>query len=102
MTICNHVLVYILVTNLGLLVLDANLIKSLVKAKVTHYCCNNLVVCKGASLLEVESIDVDDVVTSYNVTLLIYCKASVSITVKGKSDIQALLNNKLLQMLDMS
>ena len=48
----------------------------------------------------IAAIDIQDMVASDDITLLVHAQAAVSITVISKTNIQALLHNKLLQSLN--
>ena len=99
--VLGHILVDVLVAHSGLGVADALLIKSLIQAKVGHDRGNDGIGQQFATLLHVATIDVQDMVTSDDITLFIHTQATVSIAVIGKTDVQPLLYHELLQSLDM-
>ena len=55
-----------------------------------------------AALLHVATVNVKDMVASDDIAFLIHAQAAVGIAIVCKTDIQALLHNKLLEALDMS
>ena len=98
--VLSHVLIDVLVTYCSLGVADAPLIKSLIQTKVGHDRGNDGIGQQFATLLHVATIDVQDMVTSYDIALFIHTQAAVSITVIGETNIQTLLHHKLLQAFD--
>ena len=97
----DHVLIDVLVADLGLLVLDAHLVEGLVEAEVRHDGGDDLVVEELAALLHVQAVDVQRVVAGDDIALLVHTEAAVGVAVVGKADVQALVHHELLQMLDM-
>ena len=100
--VLHHVFIDILVADLGLLILDADLVQSLVQAEVAHNSRYNFIVEQLASLLHEEAININDMVAGDHIALLIHAKTSVRVTVKGKTNIQTVVYYKLLQVLYMS
>ena len=99
--IFRHVFVNILVAHSGLDVVDTLLVERLVQAEVRHDGSDHSVGQQFATLLHVATVDIQDVVAGDDVTLLVHTQATVSIAVIGKTDVQTLLYNELLQTLDM-
>ena len=100
--VLRHVLVDVLVAHSGLCIADALLIKRLVQTKVGHDRGNDGIGQQLATLLHVATIDVQNVVASDDITLLVHAQATVSITVIGETNVQALLHHELLQALNVS
>ena len=100
-SILKHILINVLVTNCCLLILHTNLITSFIKSKVRHDCCNNCIVFQFSLLHEIFTTYIHNAVSIYNISILINCDTSVSISVISKSDIQMFLFYILLQNFDM-
>ena len=100
-TILGHVLIDVLVAHGSLDVADALLIKGFVQTKVRHDSGDHSVCQQFATFLHIAAVDVQDVVASDDIALLIHAQATVSITVESKADIQTILHHELLQTLDM-
>ena len=98
----DHILVNVLVSDLGLVIIDTDLVESLVQTEVGHYGSNDLVVEELASLFHIKSVDVQDVVSGDHIALLVYTQTSVSISVICEAYIKSVINNEFLQMLDVS
>ena len=94
--VLGHVLVNILVAHSGLSVVEPLLVKGLIQTEVGHDSSDHGVVHQLAVFLHVAAIDVQDMVAGNNIALLVYAQAAVSITIKGKTDIQTFLHNELL------
>ena len=99
--IVDHVFVNVFVANIGLGIIDAQLVKCLVEAEVRHNRRNNCIILQSPLLFKVFSINIEDVVAINKLAVLINRKASVSVAVISKADIQAVVDNELLQALDM-
>ena len=97
----DHVLIDILVADLGLVIFDADLVERFIKAEVGHDRRNDLVVDQLAALFHIQTVYVQHMVARDDVALFIHAQAAVRVTVKGKANIEAVVNNILLQMLDM-
>ena len=98
--ILSHVFVDVLVAYRSLSVANPLLIKSLVQAKIGHDRSNDGIGQQLATLLHIAAVDVQNVVTSDDITLFIHTQATVSIAVIGKTDVQSLLYHELLQTLN--
>jgi len=96
-----HVLIDVLVAHSGLSITNALLIESLVQTKVGHDSRDHGVVHQLAVLLHVAAVDVQDMVASDNITLLVHTQAAVSIAIESKPNIQPILHHKPLQPLNM-
>ena len=99
--VLRHVLIDVLVAHSGLCIADALLIESLVQAEVGHNGSNNSVCQQFATFLHIAAVDVQDMITSDDITLFIHTQATVSIAVIGETNIQTLLYHELLQTLNM-
>ena len=95
-----HVLPHVAVTHLGLRVLDARLVESLVQAQVAHDGGGDLVGHEMALGLHVAGADVHDLVAVHHLAVLVHRKAAVGVAVVGKAAVQALGAHELLQGLD--
>ena len=100
-SILKHVLINIFVANCSLLVLHTDLVTCFIESKVRHNCCNNRVVFQFSLLHEIFTTYINNAVSIYNISILIDCDTSVSISIISKSDIQMFLFYILLQNLDM-
>ena len=100
MSVRDHVLVNVLVSDLRLLVLDPDRVQSLIQAEVRHDRGDDLVIREEAFLLHVQAADVDDVVAGHDVPLLIHAQAAVRVSVVREADVQPVLHDELLQVLD--
>ena len=98
--VLRHVLVYVLVTHSSLGVTDTLLIKRFVQTKVGHDSRNHSIGQQLATLFHIAAIDIQDMVASDDITLLVHAQAAVGVTIVGKADIQALLHYEFLQTLD--
>ena len=98
--VLRHVLVYVLVAHSSLGVTDTLLIKRFVQTKVGHDSRNHSIGQQLATLFHIAAIDIQDMVASDDITLLVHAQAAVGVTIVGKADIQALLHYELLQTLD--
>ena len=96
-----HILVNILVAHGSLSITNALLIKRFVQTKVRHNGRNHSIGQQLATLFHVAAIDIQDMVASDDITLLVYAQAAIGIAIEGKTNIQPLLHNKLLQALNM-
>ena len=96
----HHVLVDILVADFGLLIADADLVKSLIQAEIGHNRRDDRVVEELSSLLHVTAVDIQNVVAGDDIALLIDTQTPVGVAVVSKSDVQVVVHDKLLQMLD--
>ena len=96
-----HVLVDILVADSSFCIADALFVKSLIQTKVGHNRRNHSVGQQLATLFHIAAVDIQDMVSGHNITLLVYAQAAVSIAVISKANIQALFHNKLLQSFNM-
>ena len=99
--VLRHVLVYVLVAHSSLGITDTLLIKRFVQTKVGHDSRNHSIGQQLATLFHIAAIDIQDMVTSDDITLLVHAQAAVGVTIEGKTNIQTLLHNKLLQTLNM-
>ena len=99
--VLRHVLVYVLVAHSSLGVTDTLLIKRFVQTKVGHDSRNHSIGQQLATLFHIAAIDIQDMVSSDDITLLVHAQAAVGVTIEGKTNIQTLLHNKLLQTLNM-
>ena len=99
--VLRHVLVYVLVAHSSLGVTDTLLIKRFVQTKVGHDSRNHSIGQQLAMLFHIAAIDIQDMVASDDITLLVHAQAAVGVTIEGKTNIQTLLHNKLLQTLNM-
>ena len=99
--VLRHVLVYVLVAHSSLGVTDTLLIKRFVKTKVGHNSRNHSIGQQLATLFHIAAIDIQDMVASDDIPLLVHAQAAVGVTIEGKTNIQTLLHNKLLQPLNM-
>ena len=99
--VLRHVLVYVLVAYSSLCVTDTLLIKRFVQTKVGHDSRNHSIGQQLATLFHIAAIDIQDMVASDDIPLLVHAQAAVSVTIEGKTNIQTLLHNKLLQPLNM-
>ena len=95
-----HILIHIFVAHGGLGVVDAQLVKGLVQAKVGHDGGDHRVGDQLAPLLHIAAVDIQDVVAGDHVALLVHAQAPVGVTVVGKAHIQTLLDDEFLQALD--
>ena len=95
-----HILVDILITNGGLGITDALLIKCLVQTKVGHDGGNNSVGQQLAALLHVAAIDVQNMIASNDIALLVHTQTAVSVSIVCKAHVQTFLHDELLQALD--
>ena len=100
--VLDHVLIDVLVADLGLLVLDADLVEGFVQAEVAHDGRNDLVVDELVLLFQVQAVDVDDVVAGDDVARLIHAQAAVGVAVVSKADVEPVVHHELLQVLDVS
>ena len=96
-----HVLGDILVSDRGLLIADAQLIQRLVQAHVGHDGGDDLGIAEHAALLQVLGGEIEDVVAVADVSFLVYRQAAVRVPVKGKADVQLVLQHVFLKLLDM-
>ena len=87
--VLDHVLVDVLVADLGLLIADVDRVERLVQAEVRHDGGDDLVVRQLPVLLHVQTADIDRVVARDDVALFIHADAAVRVAVVGKADIQA-------------
>ena len=76
-----HILVNVLVAHGGLGVVDAQLVKGLVQAKVGHDGGDHRVGDQLAPLLHIAAIDIQDVVAGDHVALLVHAQAAVGVAV---------------------
>ena len=97
----HHVLVDVLVPHLGLGVLNAQFVKGLVQAEITHEGGDHGVAGEQALFLHVLAADIEDVIAGDDVPLFVHAQAPVSVPVIGKAHIQAVVHHELLQHLDM-
>ena len=95
--VLSHILIDILVAHGSLSVADALFIKSLVQTKVGHNSRDRRIGQQLAMLLHVTAVDVQNVVASNNISFLVHTHATVSITVIGKTNIQPIFYNKILE-----
>src|SRR5699024_7721750 len=98
--VLRHVLVYVLVAHSSLGVTDTLLIKRFVQTKVGHDSRNHSIGQQLATLFHIAAIDIQDMVASDDISLLVHAQAAVSIAIKGKTDIQPVLYHELLQAFD--
>ena len=101
-TVLCHILIDILIAHGSLGIVDALLIKCLVQTKVGHNGRDNGIVQQLATLLHIAAVDIQNVISSNDITLFIHTQTTVSVTVIGKTNVQTFLYNELLQSLDMS
>ena len=99
--VLRHVLIDVLVAHSGLCIADALLIESLVQTEVGHNRGNDGIGQQLATFLHVAAVDVQDMITSDDITLFIHTQATISIAVIGETNIQTLLYHELLQTLNM-
>ena len=95
-----HLLVDILVADLGLLVGNTLALKRFVKSEIRHNRRHDAVVCEFAALLHVLAADVENAVAVHELAVLIDREAAVRIAVKGKADVAVLPLDGLDQILD--
>ena len=84
----------------SLSITNALLIKCFVQAKVGHNGRNHSIGQQLATLFHIAAIDIQDMVASDDISLLVHAQAAVSIAIKGKTDIQPVLYHELLQAFD--
>ena len=100
MSVFHHIFKHILVTDCCLLIVDALLVKCLIKSEIRHDSCDYGVVVQLALILQVTATDIEDLVSVHDLTLVVHCKTSVRITIKCKSHIKSLLLDKCLKLLN--
>ncbi len=98
--VCLHRLVDVLVAHVRLYGVDAGLLQGLEQAEVRLGGGNHRVADELPALLHVLAVHVQDVVAGHDISLLIDRKAAVRVAVVGKADIQAVLQDKVLEGLD--
>ena len=97
-----HVLVDILIAHSGLGIANALFVKSLIQTKVGHNGSNNGVGQELATLFHIAAIDVQNMIASNDIAFLVHTQAAICIAIIGKTYVQALLDDKLLQTLNVS
>ena len=100
MSVLHHILEHILVADCCLLIVDALLVKCLVKSKIGHDSCDYSVVVQLTLIFQITATDIEDLVSVHDLTLVVHCKTSVRITIKCKSHIKSLLLDKCLKLLN--
>ena len=99
--VLDHVLIYVFVTDFGLLIFDSLFIERFVETEIRHYGSDDLVVKQLASVLHVFSVNVQDMIACDHIALLIYAETSVGIAVISESYVESFVHYEFLQMLDM-
>ena len=98
-TIFLHILVNIFIANSRFGITNSQLVKSFIKSKIGHHCCNNSICNQFLTFLHVSSIDIKNCVSIDYISLFIYAKTTICISIIGKTNIQSFLDYKLLQSL---
>ena len=101
-TVLRHVLVDILIAHSGLGIADTLFIECFVQTKIGHDSRNHSVGQQLTTFLHVAAVDIQNMVASDDITLLIHTQAPVSIAIVGEAHIQALFHHEFLQALDVS
>ena len=86
-----HCLHNILVTYLGLVKLYAQLTQGMIKAKVGHHRTYYHMLGRGIDHRQSLGTDCQDVIAIKNITSMIDGNQAICITIKGKTDVQALI-----------
>ena len=100
MSVLHHILEHILVADRCLLIVDALLVKRLVKSKIGHDSCDDRIVVQFALILQVTATDIEYLVSIHDFTLVVHRKTPVRVTVKCKSHIKSLLFDKCLELIN--
>ena len=98
--VLRHVLIDILVAHGGLSITDALFVKGLIQTKVGHDGRDHRIGQQLAALFHIAAIDIQNMVAGDDIAFFVHAQAAIRIAIIGKTDIQALFHNKLLQTLD--
>ncbi len=97
----DYIFIYIFVSDRSLIIFYSHFVKCLIQTEVTHNSCNYLIVNELSALLHVKAVNIEDVIACNYISLFIHTETSVCISVISESNIQSLLNHKLLKMFNM-
>ena len=99
--ICHHILGNVFVTNCSLLITHSFTLQSFVKSHIGHHCGNNSISIQFPLLFQIFTADIHNLVTIDDISTMINCDTTVSISIISKSDIQAIVYHIFLKDFDM-
>ena len=97
-----HIFIHVSVSHGGLDVIHPRILQGAVKTKVGHDGGHHSIVHQFPIVFHHVSENIEDMVTVHHVSVTVHRDASVSVTVKGKSQIQFVFTNVLHQCFNMS
>ena len=101
-SIFTHALIYILIANSCLFIRNTCCIKCFIQAKIWHNSCNNSIISKLPLIFQIFTANIKYCIAIYYISIFVYAKTAVCITIKCKSNIKVLLLYQSLQSLNMS
>ena len=99
--VCHHILADILIANGSLLITHSFTLQSFVKSHIGHHCGNNSISIQFPLLFQIFTADIHNLVTIDDISTMINCDTTVSISIIGKSNVQAIVYHIFLKDFDM-
>ena len=84
-TVLHHIGAYIFIPYRRLLVGNTGAVKGLIQSHIGHHGGNDHIVFQLAFILQIHSTQIHNVVSGHNLSVFIYGKAPVCITIVGKT-----------------
>ena len=99
--ICHHILGNVFVTNCSLLITHSFTLQSFVKSHIGHHCGNNSISIQFPLLFQILTADIHNLVTIDDISTMINCDTTVSISIIGKANVQAIVYHIFLKDFNM-
>ena len=95
-----HARIHVFVAHVGLFVGKPRVLKGFEQPKVAHNGGDDRLLCKAAIFIQIAAAYIQDKVAVNHVTALVNRKATVGISVVGKTNVKPILHDKALQLVD--
>ena len=100
-SVCTHILRNVFIADRGLLIADAQLVKSLIQAHVAHNGRYDLLLAEYSAVAHIFAADIKNMIAGYNVALFVHRKAAVGVTVEREADVELIIEHEFLHLLNM-
>ena len=99
--ILKHIFGNIFITNCRLFIVDAFCLKCLVKSHIWHNSCNYGISIQFSLRFQEFTADIQNLVSIDDISLMVYCNATVGISIICKTNIQSVIHHIFLKYFNM-